>query len=102
MPWHKAIARDAVEPDDVVGVTIEGTPIAIVRLGDAYFATHDICTHAFAHLSDGFVEDGCLECPLHQGRFDVRTGAAQGTPVTTPVKTYPVKIEDDHVYVALD
>jgi nitrite reductase/ring-hydroxylating ferredoxin subunit len=50
-------------------------------------------------LSDGFVEDGCIECPLHQGKFDVKTGAALCAPVTAPVRTYKVQVENGAVMV---
>ena len=64
-------------------------------------AVHDICTHQYAHLSDGYVEDGCIECPLHQGRFNLTTGAAECAPVTEPIKVYPLKVEGGRVMVEL-
>ncbi|WP_022721385.1 FAD-dependent oxidoreductase [Rhodopseudomonas sp. B29] len=102
MSWQFAIALGALRPEGVTGVEIDGTPVALYRLGDEVFATHGICTHALAFLADGFVEDGKIECPLHQGLFDIRTGAALCAPLTEPVKTYAVKVEGDSVYVDLD
>jgi len=61
-----------------------------------------VCTHQFALLSDGYVEHGCIECPLHQGRFDLKTGAPLCAPVTEPVRVYRVKVEDAKVFVELD
>jgi 3-phenylpropionate/trans-cinnamate dioxygenase ferredoxin component len=58
-----------------------------------------MCTHGKALLSEGFLEDGCIECPLHQGRFDVRTGKAMCAPVTVDLRTYGVKREGDDIYV---
>ena len=49
--------------------------IAVFRMGEEIFALHDLCTHGHARLSEGFVENGCVECPLHQGLVDIRTGA---------------------------
>ena len=54
------------------------------------FATDNICTHAYAKLSDGWIERGEIECPLHAGRFDIRTGKATAPPCADDLKTYPV------------
>lgn len=78
---------------------MDGEPIAIYRIGDEVFATHGICTHAFAYLADGIVEDGKIECPVHQGLFDVRTGRALCAPLTEDLPTYAVKLEGGDVYV---
>jgi naphthalene 1,2-dioxygenase system ferredoxin subunit len=48
------------------------------------------------------VEGPYVECPFHQGRFDVRTGECAGGPVTEPVKSWPVKVEGGRVWLALD
>jgi naphthalene 1,2-dioxygenase system ferredoxin subunit len=63
--------------------------------------TANQCTHGNAFLSEGFLIDGEIECPLHQGRFDVKTGAPTCEPACDPVRVYPVKIEDGRVFVEL-
>ena len=55
---------------------------------------------AFA-LCDGFLEGHEIECPLHQGKFDIRNGKAMCAPLTEDIKSYPVKIEGSRVFVAL-
>jgi 3-phenylpropionate/trans-cinnamate dioxygenase ferredoxin subunit len=50
-------------------------------------------------MSEGYLEDGCIECPLHQARFDIRTGAAMCAPATEPLRTYPVKREGDEIFI---
>lgn len=87
--------------DGVTGVNVDGVPIALYRLGDEVFATHGICTHALAFLSDGWVEDGKIECPLHQGQFDIRTGKALCLPVTEDLRVYPVKRDGDDILINL-
>ncbi|SDS51082.1 FAD-dependent oxidoreductase [Bradyrhizobium canariense] len=102
MTWHAAISLELLRPDGVTGVEIEGVPVALYKLGEQVYATHGICTHALAFLADGFVEDGKIECPLHQGLFDIRSGKALCTPLTEDIKTYAVKVEDGTVFVDLD
>ena len=100
--WVKAIAKGEVEEEDLVGLKLEGRDIAVYNLGGRFYATDNICTHEHACLSDGFVIDDVIECPRHQGRFHIPTGAAKGAPVHIALKTYPVKIEGDYVFVELD
>jgi 3-phenylpropionate/trans-cinnamate dioxygenase ferredoxin subunit len=85
--------------DEPLGTTIEGRPVALYLVEGEVFATHNVCTHQFALLSDGYLEDGCIECPLHQARFDVRTGAALSAPACEPVKTYPVVLQGNDIFV---
>lgn len=102
MSW--LVAADVTEVIDkkVLPVELDGLRIALFALDGEIFATGNICTHQFALLSDGYVEDGCVECPLHQGLFDIRTGKAKGAPVTEDIPTYAVKIEGGKVFVDIE
>jgi nitrite reductase/ring-hydroxylating ferredoxin subunit len=101
MPWHKVASVSDVPEGDVFGVEVEGTPIALYQLDGAFYATHNVCTHAFALLSDGYVDDGKIECPLHQGIFDIRSGKAEEGPVDEDLKTFAVKREGDDLLVEI-
>jgi len=98
--WVATVPILDIDPDYPVRVEIEGEPIALCRVGDEAFALNDICSHAYAHLSDGFVEEGQLYCPLHQGSFCVRTGKAIAAPCYDPVEAYKVLVKDRMVYVS--
>lgn len=77
-------------------------PIALVHTEDGQvFAVDDTCTHQNASLSDGWLEGCILECPLHGGRFDLRTGEPEDLPVTRPVGTHQVRVVDGEVYLAV-
>jgi nitrite reductase/ring-hydroxylating ferredoxin subunit len=78
-----------------------GFQIAVYNVGGAYFATENICTHAYAKLTDGWLEGNEIECPLHGGRFDVKTGQALNSPLTCNVKTFPVRVNGEEVEVLL-
>lgn len=99
--WLEATARDAIPEDDVIGVILGGRDIALYGVEGEVFATDNICTHGHARLCDGFLEGHEIECPLHQGKFDVRSGAAMCAPLTDNLRTYPIKIEDGKVFVNL-
>ncbi|WP_029585708.1 FAD-dependent oxidoreductase [Bradyrhizobium sp. URHD0069] len=102
MAWQRAASLESIPENGVLGVEIAGTPVALYRLKDEVYATHGVCTHALALLAEGFVEDGKIECPLHQGVFDIRSGKALCAPLTRDLQTFAVKVEGGEVFVALD
>jgi nitrite reductase/ring-hydroxylating ferredoxin subunit len=80
-------------------VKIGSLAIAVYQAKGSFYATQDLCTLERAYLSDGVLIDRIVECPFHQGRFDVRSGEAVGVPAFIPLKTYPLKIVDGKIYV---
>lgn len=100
--WLFAIEADEVEEEDVMPALVDGREIAVYRVGGEFFATDDRCTHGAANLSEGVVVGDVIECPLHQGRFCVRSGRALSPPVAVPVATYPTRLADGKVYVRLN
>jgi len=99
--WSDAAAAEEVWDGAGIEVEAGGRTVALFRAGDEVFATDALCTHGNARLCDGFVEGATVECPLHQGRFDLRNGAPLCEPVTEPVRTYAVRIEGGRVFVAV-
>ena len=99
--WIDATAMDEVPQDDVIGIVVAGRDIAMYNAGGEIFATDNICTHGHARLCEGFLEGHEIECPLHQGRFDVRTGQPTCAPATEAIRSYPVRIEGGRVWLAL-
>lgn len=100
--WTDALARSDVPEGDVIGIKVAGKEIALYDVEGEVFATDNLCTHGAARMSDGFLEGREIECPLHQGRFDVCTGKAMCVPLTENIRTYPVKIENLRVLLKLD
>lgn len=99
--WHDVGETDDFPDQQPWPVVVQGVPIAMIRDGEEIFALHDMCTHGAARLTDGFVENGCVECPLHQGLFDLRTGAAMCAPLEEPVRTFPVRVVAQRVQIEL-
>ncbi len=76
----------------------EGNTYALYRVGESEFAVTDgLCTHAQTHLADGHLEGGIIECPKHNGRFDVRTGEPVRRPPRLPLCTYAVEVNGGRV-----
>ncbi|MCD0505413.1 non-heme iron oxygenase ferredoxin subunit [Bordetella petrii] len=102
MPWTKIATTDQLEDDDeILPVSVDQTQLALYRSEGEFFVSDNVCTHAYALLSDGYLEDGCIECPLHQAKFDIRTGKAMCAPATRDIRVYPVKVEGGDIMVDL-
>ncbi len=90
-----------VEPDFPLPVVIEGMPpIAVYRIQDQFYATDNLCTHGQALLTDGCQQEGIIECPLHGGAFDIRSGQPTASPCRVVLKTYPVLQDGDDLFIA--
>ena len=100
--WIEATGEDGVPEDDVIAVQVAGRDVALYKVDGSIFATDNICTHGHARLCDGFLEGHEIECPLHQGKFDVRDGKPMCEPVTEALRSYPVKVEGQRVFLQID
>jgi naphthalene 1,2-dioxygenase system ferredoxin subunit len=100
--WVKAAGRGDLAEGEVLGTVLQGREIALYEIDGTLYATDDVCTHAYARLSDGWLDKGEIECPLHAGRFDVKTGAATAPPCVDAIRTYPVRLVGDEIQVKLE
>ncbi len=99
--WHDVAARETLDPDFPTGVEVNGQKIGLFLSGEQVFATEDVCPHAFALLSQGFQEDGFIECPLHAAKFEIATGKCMNEIGQRDLKTFPIKIEGGRVSVQI-
>ena len=100
--WIDAAAQDQVPQDDVIAMVVDGREVALYGVDGNVFATDNICTHGMARLCDGFLDGHEIECPHHQGRFDVRTGAATCAPAKVALATYPARLEGDRIQLQIE
>ena len=99
--WIDLMSKDDVFENEVISAQINGKDLAIYDVNGEVFATDNICSHGNARLCEGFLEGHEIECPHHQGRFDIRNGKALCAPLTDDIKTYPIKIENNRVFIDL-
>ncbi len=90
---------DDLQPGTARHVKVGKNDIAVVRVADEVFALSNVCRHAFAPLSEGFLEGHELMCPWHGWRYDVRTGTTDHP--NADVRTYPVSVRDGQVFVSV-
>ena len=99
--FHKVAALSELPDGEMIGVMAEGLDVMLARIGDEYFAIYNNCSHAEAMLNFGTLHPGTceVECPLHGGYFDLRTGEAVQEPPEDPVEAYTVRVEGDDIWV---
>lgn len=100
--WHRICAVGDVAENRPYAGTIAGVPVAVFRQDGRFFALHDLCSHAYARLSEGFLVRGAIECVLHNARFELDTGACVSIPRYDDVRTYELRVEDGEVLVRID
>ncbi len=101
LSWHEVATRDQLDPDFPLGVEVNGQKLGLFVLGDEVHALEDVCPHAYALLSQGFQEDGVIECPLHAARFDIATGKCLVEVGQRDLRCYPVRVQDGRVQVQI-
>jgi naphthalene 1,2-dioxygenase system ferredoxin subunit len=99
--FHDVAAADDIGDEEAIAVTVGKLDIALYNLDGEIYATADLCTHAYASMADGFIDDGQIECPLHGACFDIKTGKALTAPASVDLKTFPVKVENGRVLVGV-
>jgi 3-phenylpropionate/trans-cinnamate dioxygenase ferredoxin subunit len=100
--WINVCALDDIDDEDVRRFDQAGRTFAVYRYEDKVYASDGLCTHEQVHLSGGLVMEHVIECPKHNGRFDIRDGRALGAPVCVNLKTYPARIEGGEIQIQLD
>ncbi len=98
--WAAVAKTSDLNPGELMYVEVGNDPVCLINFEGDFYALHDMCTHQDASLSDGEIVGDELECPMHGGAFEIKTGLPANFPVVVPVEVFDVKIEDGMVYVA--
>lgn len=101
LSWIVVCDAASLGEEDVLSFEHRGATFAIYHTPSGYYATDGFCTHELAELADGLVMGEIIECPLHNGRFHIPTGAAKSPPVCVDLKTYPVRLEDAKILIGI-
>ena len=97
--WVSVALRADLATGAMIAVAFGDYQIALYDIAGELFATDNRCTHAQALLTDGTLKDQIVECPLHGGRFSVRSGKGLGPPIPCDLKTYPVRVIEGEIQV---
>lgn len=99
--WVKVASAASLSPNDMRGIKVGDLAIVVYNVDGTFYATGDVCTHAFALLSTGFLEGSEVECALHAGRFDVKTGKALCPPLERDLVVFPTRLVGDDIEVEI-
>jgi nitrite reductase/ring-hydroxylating ferredoxin subunit len=97
----EAVADEGdVREGELLGVEVNGEAVVLARLDGQLHAIGGLCTHMHGPLAEGTLDGDVLECPVHRGHFNIRTGEAVKPPPREPEPVYDVKIEDGRIWVS--
>jgi 3-phenylpropionate/trans-cinnamate dioxygenase ferredoxin component len=99
--WHLVAPLSALPVGGMLPFAHGGKQLLVYRTPSGLFATSRRCTHQAADLLRGYLDRDVIECPLHQGRFSISSGAALSAPACDPLATYEVKVVDEAIMVKL-
>ena len=91
--WFLVSEVDGTEVEDIIRFDYNDNTYCIYRLEDGFYATDGKCTHESVHLEEGLIMD--------EGIFNIKTGKAVSPPACYDLKTYPVKVEENKIYIQL-
>lgn len=97
MNWVSVCKVGEVSEDSPFSFKVEDKEVGVFKVEDAFYAIEDVCPHAYALLTQGFVEGRTVECPLHEAIFDIPTGKLESGPGCRNLVTYPVRVEGDDI-----
>lgn len=102
--WKKACEVKELNNSELVGFDFNEKKILISMIRNRVYATDRICTHAYADLSTGFMneDEATITCPLHMSSFKLEDGTPQNLPAEVSLKTYKTKIQNNSVYILLE
>lgn len=99
--WQVVAEESALADEEMLAIRLGDRRVIVYRTPKGLFATDRRCTHQGADLLRGYLEGDVIECPMHQGRFNVRTGAALNAPACEPLATYDVRLNAGKVEIKL-
>ena len=100
--WIKLCTTPEVPAEDVLEVTYNNHVYCAYRISGKHYVTDGICTHQVARLSEGYVIDDVIECPMHNGRFHIPTGRVDGPPACDPLRVYALKVEGQDLMIEVN
>lgn len=101
--WIKACEIKTLNNGDMFDFDHDDKKILITKIKNKIYATDRICTHAYADLSTGFLneDDNTITCPLHMSKFNLESGVPENLPAEEPLKTYGTEVKDGWVYILI-
>jgi nitrite reductase/ring-hydroxylating ferredoxin subunit len=103
LTWYPVAKVEEIGPGEMKYVEAgkNDEPICLINFEGEFYAMGDCCTHEDASLSDGEIIGDEIECPLHGGAYEIRTGLPASFPVVVANVMYPVKVENNTILIGV-
>jgi toluene monooxygenase system ferredoxin subunit len=99
--FHRVCSLDDLWQGEMAAYDVNGTKVLLVHTESGQLrAVQLICPHQSFPLTDGELDGDALTCVKHMWRFDVVSGCSLN-PTGAEIALYPVKVEDDQIYVSV-
>ena len=99
--WIRVADAGAVAAGTLKGVTAKMQPLVLANVDGDVYALEDQCSHQEYPLADGELDGSDVVCVYHGARFDACTGKNRSLPAVRPVRSFPVQVREDGIYVEL-
>ena len=96
----KVAQLSEIKPGEMMAVNVGRDQVLLANVDGTIHALDDICSHAYACLSEGDLKGSEVECPLHGGAFNVTTGEPLAPPADSPLQVFPVQVEGDDILIS--
>ncbi|HVO48360.1 MAG TPA: non-heme iron oxygenase ferredoxin subunit [Steroidobacteraceae bacterium] len=97
--WNVVAEAADLAEGEMLAISLGERRLILYRTATGVFATDRRCTHQGADLMRGYLDGVVIECPVHQGRFDIRSGAALNAPVCVPLCTYETRLSEGKIEI---
>ena len=100
--WVSVAKASALQAGSMQPAEAGDKQLAVYNIDGSFYATDNECTHAYAMLTDGTMDGDVIECPLHGGAFEIKTGKGLGPPIFCDITIYKTRVVDDEVQVLVE
>jgi 3-phenylpropionate/trans-cinnamate dioxygenase ferredoxin subunit len=99
--YFKVAQSNELDEGELMAVEVDGEPVCLAKVNGCIYAFTDNCTHISGPLNEGELDGEVLTCPWHGAQFNITTGKVLRGPARQDIATYPVRVEDNAVFVSL-
>jgi 3-phenylpropionate/trans-cinnamate dioxygenase ferredoxin component len=100
--WRCAGELAQLSEDDPIEYRFDGVEVGIFKLGEQIYALENVCPHAYALLTQGFIDGETVECPLHEAVFHIPSGKCLKEPGGRDLKTYAVRLAGEEIQIKVE
>ncbi|BEU21162.1 non-heme iron oxygenase ferredoxin subunit [Paraburkholderia terrae] len=100
--WRCAGELAQLSEDNPIEYKLDGVEVGIFKVGGQIYALENVCPHAYALLTQGFIDGETVECPLHEAVFHIPSGKCLKEPGGRDLKTYAVRLAGEEIQIKVE